>query len=98
MQGICSVAVILMVYMERSRSADILAFYPFPGISHHRVYWPLLKELAIRGHNVTMVSPFQMADPPKNYREIKVPDYTEEVRTFEEESEYTLQISFLKKY
>lgn len=54
-------------------SAKILCIFPSPGRSHVLVGQTLLKGLAARGHEVTMVSPFKLSKPVPNYREIYVP-------------------------
>lgn len=41
-----------------SHAANILAVLPHQGFSHHMVYLPILRELANRGHNVTVISNF----------------------------------------
>lgn len=46
-------------------SYKILAIFPFPGVSHHAVFTPLLIELTRRGHDVTVYNtspkPLQIA-------------------------------------
>ncbi|XP_044259849.1 UDP-glycosyltransferase UGT5-like [Tribolium madens] len=53
-------------------SAHILGIYPLPGHSHYRLGSSLFRELAERGHDVTVISPFSEKDVPKNgtYRDI----------------------------
>lgn len=60
------------------QSARILCVFPSPSRSHVLVGQALLKGLAERGHEVTMVSPFKIPDPVANYREVVIPvdDYT----------------------
>lgn len=67
----CLLFAVFLLYVEHCRSANILAFLPtlYPN---HDVFQPLLKELAFRGHNVTVVSPFALKDPPQNYHHIDV--------------------------
>lgn len=63
-----------------SDAYNILAFFPFPGKSHHKVWDPLLKELALRGHRVTALKSVEMENPPKeNYREIAVKNILEDL-------------------
>lgn len=50
--------------------ANILAIFPFPTFSHTHAYIPILQELARKGHNVTMVSPFPLKEPIPNYNDI----------------------------
>ncbi|KAL3268644.1 hypothetical protein HHI36_007748 [Cryptolaemus montrouzieri] len=55
-------------------SARILGIFPTPSKSHYALGNVLLKELARRGHEVTMISPFEEKHPPPNssYRDIKL--------------------------
>nr|XP_014286413.1 UDP-glucuronosyltransferase 2B23-like isoform X2 [Halyomorpha halys]XP_014286417.1 UDP-glucuronosyltransferase 2B23-like isoform X2 [Halyomorpha halys] len=50
--------------------ANILGVFPFPTFSHTNAYIPILKELARRGHNVTMVSPYPLKEPIPNYKDV----------------------------
>ncbi|XP_058834665.1 UDP-glucosyltransferase 2-like [Topomyia yanbarensis] len=61
---------VLFGFAETSR---ILCIDPSPGKSHVLVAQALLKGLAERGHEITMVSPFKLSKPVKNFREIVVP-------------------------
>lgn len=47
---------------------------PFPTFSHLNAFLPILKELANRGHNVTMVSPYPQKKPIPNFRDIVMSD------------------------
>ncbi|XP_049819201.1 UDP-glycosyltransferase UGT4-like [Aethina tumida] len=44
-------------------SARILGFFPTPSISHQVIFQPIWKELSLRGHNVTIISPNIIGDP-----------------------------------
>lgn len=57
-------------------SANILAVVPFNGRSHHIVIEPLLKGLAKRGHQVTVVSAFPQKKPVANFTDIDVSKLT----------------------
>jgi hypothetical protein len=52
--------------------AKILAVFPTASKSHWILGQPLMKELARAGHEVTVMSPFQAKNPPKNYRHIEM--------------------------
>lgn len=52
------------------QSIKILAIFPTQMKSHFIVGQVLLKELALSGHDVTVISPFKIKNPPKTYREI----------------------------
>ncbi|XP_075217442.1 UDP-glycosyltransferase UGT5-like isoform X4 [Lycorma delicatula] len=69
---VLQLAVIWTTYIVCSESANILAFPTFPGYSHFIIIEPLLKALASRGHNVTVVSYFPQKIPVKNYHDIDV--------------------------
>lgn len=53
-------------------SARILGLFPHVGKSHFMVYHPLLKRLAERGHQVTVVSFFPTQNPPDNYNDVSL--------------------------
>ncbi|XP_050424430.1 UDP-glycosyltransferase UGT5-like [Adelges cooleyi] len=64
--------IILAYAVNLSWSANILAFLPTFARSHYGAFSPMLKELAIRGHNVTVLSHFSLKDPPPNFHHIDV--------------------------
>ncbi|XP_065093009.1 UDP-glycosyltransferase UGT5-like [Ochlerotatus camptorhynchus] len=75
---LCLVLLLAQMLISSNRysvveSARILCVFPSPGRSHVLVGQALLKGLAERGHEVTMVSPFKLPKPVKNYREIYIP-------------------------
>lgn len=53
-------------------SARILGIFPFPSPSHRALGTSLLKALAARGHNVTMLSPYPLKEAVPNYRDIYI--------------------------
>nr|XP_014272070.1 UDP-glucuronosyltransferase 1-6 isoform X1 [Halyomorpha halys] len=53
-------------------AANILILAPMPLYSHTYAFIAIFKELAIRGHNVTFVSPYPLKDPPPNWRDVEV--------------------------
>uniref|UniRef100_A0A0K8VGV4 UDP-glucuronosyltransferase 2B1 n=1 Tax=Bactrocera latifrons TaxID=174628 RepID=A0A0K8VGV4_BACLA len=50
-----------------------LAIMPTGARSHHIVGSALMKELARRGHQVTVISPFPLKKPMENYVDIEIP-------------------------
>lgn len=52
--------------------ANILYSIPFTSKSHYIMLRPIGLELARRGHNVTVITPFREKDPPANYHEVLV--------------------------
>lgn len=53
-----------------TEGAKILAVFPTSARSHYIVGSALMKELARRGHEVTVINPFPQKKPLKNYRDI----------------------------
>lgn len=67
------VVTFLFIVIANSASClNILGIFPYQGKSHffvHRIY---LRELAKRGHNITIISHFPEKEPPKNYNDISL--------------------------
>ncbi|XP_049816217.1 UDP-glycosyltransferase UGT5-like [Schistocerca nitens] len=55
-----------------SEAANILAPVWFSGSSHFAMFGRLFRELAARGHNVTVISQFPLKTPLKNYRDVSI--------------------------
>lgn len=72
---ICTFFTILPGVVQPAR---ILCVFPSPSRSHVLVGQALLKGLAERGHEVTMVSPYKLSKPVPNYRDVVIPvdDFT----------------------
>lgn len=62
-----------LILFTSIESARILLVHPSPSKSHLIVSKALMKELASRGHDVTVISSFPLEKPMKNYRDIYVP-------------------------
>nr|XP_026493893.1 UDP-glucuronosyltransferase 2B18-like [Vanessa tameamea] len=56
------------------QSLNILGVFPYQGKSHFFVFQPYLEELALRGHNVTVISCFPREKSMKNYHDISLAD------------------------
>lgn len=54
-------------------SSKILVVHTTPTASHVIVGKALYKELAIRGHDVTVISTYPLEEKLKNYRDIPIP-------------------------
>lgn len=67
--ALCFVVLLLATLGSASR---ILFLFPNPSKSHLIVVKGLSTTLAERGHDVTVVSPFPLDKPMKNYRDINV--------------------------
>nr|CAD7414596.1 unnamed protein product [Timema poppensis] len=63
---------VLFIITTSSQGARILGLFPVPARSHIIVFEPLMKELAARGHQVTVVSAFPLDKPMDNYTDIKL--------------------------
>lgn len=50
----------------------ILGILPHPGKSHFDVFEPLLKALAVKGHEVTVISHFPQQQSLKSYRDVSL--------------------------
>uniref|UniRef100_A0A182YRP9 Uncharacterized protein n=1 Tax=Anopheles stephensi TaxID=30069 RepID=A0A182YRP9_ANOST len=61
------------LYPHGASAYRILGFNTSPSRSHVIVQDALMKELARRGHHVTMVSPYKEPEQMPNYRKITVP-------------------------
>ncbi|RZC32879.1 UDP-glucuronosyltransferase 2C1-like, partial [Asbolus verrucosus] len=53
---------------------NILVVFPMPAYSHFALGFRIAKELADKGHQVTVISPYPQETPIKNYRDISVAD------------------------
>ena len=56
--------------MSVSESAKILGLFPMPSKSHMAVNVAIVKEMAQRGHDVTVISPFPEKPEIPNYKNI----------------------------
>ncbi|XP_055610277.1 UDP-glycosyltransferase UGT5-like [Uranotaenia lowii] len=63
-------------------SAKILGIFPTTAKSHYIIGSSLMKALAKKGHEVTVVSPFPQSKPLKNYRDITTTIVWEAVKPF----------------
>lgn len=54
------------------KQINILAFLPSDGNGHFFGFKPLLEKLVTRGHNVTLVSPYELDNVKQSYQYIKV--------------------------
>lgn len=60
--------------ISEGNSLNILGLFPYQGKSHFFVFESYLKELAKRGHNVTVVSYFPQTETLENYHDISLAD------------------------
>ncbi|XP_038209882.1 UDP-glycosyltransferase UGT5-like [Zerene cesonia] len=64
--------IILLIFMAFCDAANILYAVPFTSKSHDTFLRPIGVELARRGHNVTVLTAFEVSDPPPNYHQIVI--------------------------
>lgn len=57
------VFILLLLLAPQIQSARILGVFTVASISHQTVFQPIWKELSLRGHNVTVVTPNPLRDP-----------------------------------
>jgi len=62
-----------IMFTSFTECSRILCLFPSPSRSHVIIATALLQELAEKGHEVTMLSPFPLDTPIKNYRDINAP-------------------------
>ncbi|KAK5642854.1 hypothetical protein RI129_009021 [Pyrocoelia pectoralis] len=62
----------LLCFCCITNAAQILGVFPFPARSHIQLGNRILKELADRGHNVTIISPYKEKAQRKNFNQVLV--------------------------
>lgn len=69
----------VLVILKCGESARILAIFQVPSFSHQCVFQPIWKELALRGHELVVVTSHPLKDPTiKNLTEIDI-SYTKDI-------------------
>lgn len=76
-----SIAIPLFFLITQANALNILGIFPYQGKSHFLQFKVFLKELAKRGHNVTVLSYFPDKNPPPNYKDLQIG----ETKIFEDE-------------
>lgn len=67
---------LFLVILISCDAYKILGLFPHPGKSHFDVFKPLLRELALKGHEVTVISYFPLEKPLTNYTDIALKEET----------------------
>ena len=67
-----SIFIFVLFAVNQCYSAHILALVLYGSKNHRTSLFPVLKELAQRGHNVTFVTPFKSAEEVQGLREIEI--------------------------
>ncbi|XP_052871728.1 UDP-glycosyltransferase UGT5-like [Anopheles cruzii] len=68
----CKVLAVVLYALAVAESAKILSIFPTTSKSHWILGSALMKELALDGHEVTVISPFPLKNAPKTYRHLDV--------------------------
>ncbi|XP_044745298.1 uncharacterized protein LOC123307146 [Coccinella septempunctata] len=76
--------ILSLLFLNETFGANILGIWFHAGKSHHILGEVLLKELARRGHNITMASPFPLKEPFPNYTDIYLSGIREDQESREE--------------
>nr|XP_015838844.1 PREDICTED: 2-hydroxyacylsphingosine 1-beta-galactosyltransferase isoform X2 [Tribolium castaneum] len=81
MKTAASLLVLFLISTYGANSAKILGVFPVPGRSHYILGSSLMKALAEKGHDVTVISCFEEQNPPKNgtYRDIVITGAVDEM-------------------
>ncbi|KAF2890120.1 hypothetical protein ILUMI_14894, partial [Ignelater luminosus] len=64
------ISVAFIYFLNPIEGIRILGIFPAPSYSHFILGHTLMKELASRGHEVTVISPFPQKTPIKNYKDV----------------------------
>ncbi|CAH1160293.1 unnamed protein product [Phaedon cochleariae] len=64
----------LLLISTSCHGLNILVILPHVGKSHQLVFEPLLKQLALRGHNLTVITRFPQKKTTANWRDINIGD------------------------
>ncbi|XP_065204365.1 uncharacterized protein LOC135834418 [Planococcus citri] len=62
----------IISHLSPTESAKILGIFPFHSKSHHSINQPIVKGLATKGHEVTIICHFKSIENVSNYREILI--------------------------
>ncbi|XP_071453613.1 UDP-glucosyltransferase 2-like [Hetaerina americana] len=70
---LCIFTVVILLHQTHEiQSAKILGMFPLSAASHNNIFSALTKELAVRGHHLTIITPHPIKNPPANYTQIDV--------------------------
>ena len=71
------IVLVAIFFSGLTDASRILCLFPTPSRSNVVIASELLKGLAQRGHEVTMLSPFPLEKKIKNYRDVVSPNFEE---------------------
>ncbi|KAG6441099.1 UDP-glycosyltransferase [Manduca sexta] len=72
MRSCAKLLLLLTICASGVSTLNILGVFPFEGKTHFFVFESYLRELAKRGHNVTVISHFPQKSPLENYNDISL--------------------------
>nr|XP_040238054.2 UDP-glucosyltransferase 2-like [Anopheles coluzzii]XP_040238055.2 UDP-glucosyltransferase 2-like [Anopheles coluzzii] len=65
------ILLIVLAIGSSSHGYRILGLFPHPGLSHFKVFHPIMRGLANDGHHVTVLSYFPDSEPVPNYHDLR---------------------------
>lgn len=81
-----SITLCVCLFSVKVRSANILGVFNIPSVSHQVVFQPIWRELSLRGHEVTIMTPNPINDPTlTNLTEIDMSFLYGDKRRFEKQ-------------
>lgn len=73
----CNLVLVICCLLANVSSYKILGVFPFAASSHYIVGSALMKGLAEKGHDVTIISAYKEQSPIKNFKTIPIPEALE---------------------
>lgn len=70
---LCLTALCAITFFDSTESLKVLGLFPYPGVSHFYFFHPIMRGLAEKGHDVTVVSHFPDKSAPPNYIDVPLP-------------------------
>lgn len=70
---VCLTALCSIIFINSTESLRILGLFPHPGLSHFHFFHPIMRGLAEKGHDVTVISHFPDNNAPQNYKDVVLP-------------------------
>lgn len=70
----CTFVFLVCCLLANVNSYKILGVFPFAATSHYIVGSSLMKGLAEKGHDVTIIAAFKEKSPIKNFKTIQIPE------------------------
>lgn len=70
---LCLTALCTITFIDSTDSLKILGLFPHPGLSHFHFFHPIMRGLAEKGHDVTVISHFSDNNAPQNYKDVPLP-------------------------